>query len=708
MAVPSISTYMLRTGSHYYGSTGGASVDTNPSYSVTKVTAIVSQTSGGAAIETVDTTVKVSSDQFADRWAVQWPTTGISSSPYYVRFYATNADGDGPEREVNPYIYFPPAVAITAPANASTLTSGTVTMAWTAYDDYGISAQTVSVLHGADVLLEESVGENDTTYAIPSSVSFVDGESYTFRVTARNGKGMEASADSTCDFSFDAPAAAKVTITDDGSTATIAVDDPHYSESGATIAVDGSAIADSFTVYGASVQDGTPTPSTPVPIESVEGWNLLDDSNIYNLAVSGNSIVANANYRGAYCEIPTTTGDTKFTISRNVVEGNRFQVWSAATEPVAGTTTTACFTWDNTALTATFTVPAGQSWLFVYLANNGGTFTPDNIQIVSGSQPLPIIPYGSIAAYIKDADNVTTTYPIDLQGNALRSLPDGTKDELVVENGTAKIVQRCEETNQAVTDGVTGTVGVDVLSSTGQIANGAQVIYKLGSEQEIPLGSVSDFPFIPEDGEMWVDGTTMDASLRPADYAGQPPISSVDIARVNPDGMWTLAEGVTEGQSAVDPLPPLGVAYRYAITSYAAGGGTKVGYVEHTVETRAWHLNFGDAAQEHVSYLYNPQATMTLTQGGESYHFADGGAGRGLPVFYPTTDRDMSGTLQFDTVLYGDSDILLDLCDRYPVAWLRDPFGHRWRAHVRPSVSHGVGELWPVTIAWDAVRFEEA
>ena len=170
------------------------------------------------------------------------------------------------------------------------------------------------------------------------------------------------------------------------------------SGSGTVVVLDEAADArlKALTIHGLSVQDGTPTPSAPVAIQSVQGWNLLDDSNIYNLAVSGNSIVSNANYRGCYCKIPTTTGDTKYTISRNVVEGNRFQVWSAATEPVSGTTVTACFTWDNAALTATFTVPANQSWLFVYLANNGGTFTQGNIQITAGAGRVPILPYGEI------------------------------------------------------------------------------------------------------------------------------------------------------------------------------------------------------------------------------------------------------------------------------------------------------------------------
>ena len=180
------------------------------------------------------------------------------------------------------------------------------------------------------------------------------------------------------------------------------------------------------------------------------------------------------------------------------------------------------------------------------------------------------------------------------------------------------------------------------------------------------------------------------------------------MVRVNADGStWTVASNLTMGDTVTDPLPPLGVDAVYkAVGKTSAGGMSEKLYMQEIPST-GWVLNFGDAAQETVGFIYNPQATMTLAQGGESYHFADGGMGGGFPVFYPTTDRDASGTLAFDTVLYGDSDRLLDLCRRYPVAWLRDPFGHRWRAHVRPSVSHGVGQVWPVTIAWDAVRFEE-
>ena len=900
MAAPSISTYILSNSSHYYGSEGGAAVMTSPSDSVTKVSAIISQTSGGAAIETVDTTVKTSSDLYADRWALTWPTAGIASSPYYVRMWATNSDGDGAVREVAPYIYFPPSVSVTSPVDGSTLTDSSVTMAWSASDDYGISYQRVSVSHDGTELWGAEVEGN--SIAVPSSVVFENGESYSFSVMARNGKGMESTATNTASFSFVAPSVPELVIAEgDGKSASITVTDSSYTESG-TVLEASSAMMESLTIHGLSVQDGTPTPSAPVAIQSVQGWNLLDDSNIYNLAVSGNSIVSNANYRGCYCKIPTTTGDTKYTISRNVVEGNRFQVWSAATEPVSGTTVTACFTWDNAALTATFTVPANQSWLFVYLANNGGTFTQGNIQITAGAGRVPILPYGEIGitetgnnllnpnstnatttnttktvsadgtvslvatenreiwygnvvnagstvatlsnytnmiplsegesisvktfgslnrvfisfltagytgisySYSTDASTGATftapancawvTWRIGTNGAVanttysgktmvvygdtatayepysstttpipvtLRSLPDGTHDEWISGETADTYIQRVasytitgneNKANQAQlgnfrrmtlynlpeagkpdTENPTGYCSVApwLVSWNGQSVHayvhnsllnvyaetttdqgvldafvGAEVLYPLATPVTTTLPHVT-LPYV--DGSAWVDAEVtpqIEATFRPVDFPDQPAADSVDVVRVNADGStWTVASNLTMGDTVTDPLPPLGVDAVYKAVGKTSAGGMSEKLYMHEIPTTGWVLNFGDAAQETVEFIYNPQATMTLAQGGESYHFADGGMGGGFPVFYPTTDRDASGTLAFDTVLYGDSDRLLDLCRRYPVAWLRDPFGHRWRAHVRPSVSHGVGQVWPVTIAWDAVRFEE-
>ncbi len=55
-----------------------------------------------------------------------------------------------------------------------------------------------------------------------------------------------------------------------------------------------------------------------------------------------------------------------------------------------------------------------------------------------------------------------------------------------------------------------------------------------------------------------------------------------------------------------------------------------------------------------------------------------------------------------------DVDALYALLDAHPVGWLRDPFGHRWRAHMTPKDSRGLGEVWQLAIDWDAVRWQEA
>ena len=182
-----------------------------------------------------------------------------------------------------------------------------------------------------------------------------------------------------------------------------------------------------------------------------------------------------------------------------------------------------------------------------------------------------------------------------------------------------------------------------------------------------------------------------------------------DVIRVNPDGStWVVASDLADGASCIDPLPPLGVPVEYRVIASAASGATVTASFTETFGGRDWALNFGNAAQESIMLRYNPEASYSLTQGGTSYHFADGGAGGGRPVYYATTDRDESGALKFATIGKDDADRLRALCGAAHPEQLDALVGHRWRAHVKPSWSHGVGQLWPVGIDWDAVRWTEA
>lgn len=103
--------------------------------------------------------------------------------------------------------------------------------------------------------------------------------------------------------------------------------------------------------------------------------------------------------------------------------------------------------------------------------------------------------------------HATSSTPIDLQGNELRSLPNGVRDEVVVDrNGNVSLVQRVGRTSTAATDGIAAEVGSTAMSSTGQLADGAEVIYQLQSPQAIPLGKVSVPALSESTSNVWNEG----------------------------------------------------------------------------------------------------------------------------------------------------------------------------------------------------------
>ena len=191
--------------------------------------------------------------------------------------------------------------------------------------------------------------------------------------------------------------------------------------------------------------------------------------------------------------------------------------------------------------------------------------------------------------------------------------------------------------------------------------------------------------------------------------SGTPETTSLMVARVMQDGSrWVVGTDLESGDTVIDPLPPLGVPYSYEITASAETGATAVTSYTERISSRAWVLNFGADAAEALTLYGNPKESYSLDTNGEAYHFADGGKGGGMPVYYGLAERDRSGTLTFDTVGHEDADRLEALCDANPVGWLRNPFGKRWRCSMVPKVSHGVGEVWQVSIGWDGGRWEEA
>ena len=222
-----------------------------------------------------------------------------------------------------------------------------------------------------------------------SDVALENGQTYTIRLRVMGGSGLVTEQTRIFDVAWLAPAAPVLQLTEgEGRSATIDVIDTRYTSSG-TMLEASSSMMESLTIYGASMQNGTPTPSAPVPIYSVDSMNLLDDSNVYNLAVSGSTIASNASYRAVWCEIPPASSDRAFSFVRNTVEGNRFRVYGTTEEPASGVTVNALFTSDDSALSGWFPVPQAYRYIFIYLSNAGASISAGNIAIYEDYQTAP-------------------------------------------------------------------------------------------------------------------------------------------------------------------------------------------------------------------------------------------------------------------------------------------------------------------------------
>lgn len=207
-----------------------------------------------------------------------------------------------------------------------------------------------------------------------------------------------------------------------------------------------------LTVDGKSVQDGTPTPSTPVAIDSVESVgvkfnrkNLLPHPPAYINTDGGVTFTDNGD--GSYTINGTATKNTYIYVTR---KNSGFTLpagtYTLSARSADGTMPSDLFVgasrWNGSTNTNygykkggdfTFTHDGtGEVQVLVYLNN---TYTVSNAtvypQLELGSSGTSYVPW------------TTSTTPIDLQGHELRSLPDGTHDELTVDaDGNVTLVQR--------------------------------------------------------------------------------------------------------------------------------------------------------------------------------------------------------------------------------------------------------------------------
>lgn len=259
---------------------------------------------------------------------------------------------------------------------------------------------------------------------------------------------------------------------------------------------------------------------------------------------------------------------------------------------------------------------------------------------------------------------------------------------------------RIDEASGVMTNGETYRLTIRVV-------NGVD----LSSDTEVLFSTAWTPPASPT-ATVQVDEDAMAANITVSSGDGdgtEPATASLMVTRVSSDGTrWVVGSELAIGDTVTDPLPPLGMPFSYEVSAFTDAGGIATTTVPVIIETDCWTMNCGQNAELVQKLQYTPTSSWAMEHGGSSYHFADGGTGEGLPVFYPTDTRDQSGTLSYHEIDGNVVDTIRKRSMVYPVIWLRDPLGHRWRAHAVPSYTRELGPYWKISISWDAVRWKEA
>ena len=234
-----------------------------------------------------------------------------------------------------------------------------------------------------------------------------------------------------------------------------------HSSSGTSIAMDDAATASlkALTIYGESVQDGTPTPNAPVPISSVTG-NLYRET-VYAIGQTwtAGAITVTKTAYSSYVVNGTSTGTHWLWGGGSSLDARLFVTLPAGTYTavlggngaanckiaVRGNVNGSHTTIATGASPQTFTLTEETPVKAAIYTNSGKTFTNSevSIQLYEGSSAIPVfVPYDSIGLWVHNDETESVT-PIPLNGHELRSLPDGTHDELTVDaDGHVTMVQR--------------------------------------------------------------------------------------------------------------------------------------------------------------------------------------------------------------------------------------------------------------------------
>lgn len=613
---------------------------------------------------------------------------------------------------------YPPSVSIAAPGiDGATVSELPLVARWTVDDSTGVAEQQLRLYEDGALVHTAQLSTDARSYEFGDATYRLDNKTdYSIELSVRGGSTL--SATETRDFSTDfaQPEAPEGLLSVDHGNLSVSIEvqaGASQSEEGNPVEVTGreGVAMSGLTVYGQTRQNLWSNPAT----KTQGGITVTNNENgtiTISGAFDGTSVIAGSEY--VYALKPLTQYTLSVDKSALNAGGGYFALQQIDADGAAVVGGVIAVGYGG-ALSVSFITKAEMEYCnCVFYANSTATITNGTYRVMlnEGAEAQPWCQPGihgveelTLKVGGEDGEGDVST-PIDLQGHALHSLPDGTRDELHVDSsGACSIGQAvgyvASYSNQAI--------GSDFIASAytadGQPAQGATVIWPLDSAQTVDLGSI-EMPAYPYDASYVSVASDIPTTLR----VGYPVTSSLAVERQLPDGTrWTVGANLADGEECIDPLPPLNIDYQYLVTASTEAGAAATTNVDARVESNAAAFNFGSDASTCELLRLDPSWSRSPSISTELYDFADGGEAGGLPMAYTIDSLTVSGQESATTLDEEQYRRLLAIARKFAVGWVRDQLGGRQYCALAWSFSGGVPRrLVECSVDMSEIRWREA
>lgn len=191
---------------------------------------------------------------------------------------------------------------------------------------------------------------------------------------------------------------------------------------------------------------------------------------------------------------------------------------------------------------------------------------------------------------------------------------------------------------------------------------------------------------------------------------GYPETTSLALVREDVEGVtFTIAENMSSGTNAIDPLPPINADFVYRLIATTATGATSTVRLVQNTGIPAIGINAGRGARLAEVFTYDPQWDESSERETELFYFADGGVLGGLPMAYGGETISVTHSLGATILDKEQFERIRALAKQFTVFWVRDPYGHRYLCSVHFSFSAGVNhEIIEMSASATETVFEDA